>query len=89
MLYNLLTLYLGLDEADKRRYCNRLCRDNVAQIVELDVLNPSAVPPHYSAQQKRITVVNTHLYSNQKHPDVKLWQVWKLLINIQVYFAIF
>jgi len=72
---------LGLDENEARRYMNRLSRDNVAQIVVLEVLSGLGVKAN--RQQARVCIVNTHLYSNVQRPDVKLWQCLSLLHELE------
>jgi len=67
---------LGLDEQQCRRYMNRLSRDNIAQIVVLDVISRNR-------QLVQICVANTHLYSNVQRPDVKLWQTLTLIRELE------
>lgn len=72
-------LELGLDEAEARRYMNRLSRDNVAQVVVLEVIGA----PRQARGSTRLCVANTHLYSNVQRPDVKLWQALSLLQELE------
>ena len=73
-------LDLGLDEAEARKYMNRLSRDNVAQVVVLETLG---APRASRSSLTRVCVANTHLYSNVTRPDVKLWQTLALLQELQ------
>jgi CCR4-NOT transcription complex subunit 6 len=72
----------GLDEADQRWFMNKLLRDNIAQIVVLEVISRSAV--RLPRQSMQVCVANTHLYANHHKPDVKLWQVRSLLYDIMM-----
>ena len=72
---------LGLDESDGRRYINRLVKDNIAQIVVLEVISRSAV--RLPRQSIQVCVANTHLYSNHQRPDVKLWQAYALMRELE------
>lgn len=72
---------LSMDEGEYRRYMNRLLRDNVAQIVLLEAVSRSSVrSPRQSTQ---LCVANTHLYSNHRHPDVKMWQSCVLMRELE------
>ena len=72
---------LGLDESDGRRYINRLVKDNIAQIVVLEIISRSAV--RLPRQSIQVCVANTHLYSNHQRPDVKLWQAYALMRELE------
>ncbi|CAM6031273.1 unnamed protein product, partial [Sphagnum compactum] len=72
---------LGLDDSEGRRYINRLVKDNVAQIVVLEVMSRSAV--RLPRQSIQVCVANTHLYSNHQRPDVKLWQAYALMRELE------
>jgi len=37
----------------------------------------------------KVCIVNTHIYSNQSHPDVKLWQTWMLLQEVTHFCSMF
>jgi len=76
-------------------YLNRLSKDNVAQLVVLESATPS---PQQQQQQQRssssgrgggvpnqVCIANTHLYSNKDFPDVKLWQTWQLLQELETF----
>lgn len=58
---------------------NRLSRDNVAQVVVLEVIGA----PRQARGSTRLCVANTHLYSNVQRPDVKLWQALSLLQELE------
>jgi len=58
-----------------------LSKDNVAQIVVLEVIPKHGVRP--PRQLSHLCVVNTHLYSNVNRPDVKLWQTMALTNELQ------
>lgn len=71
---------LGLDDAERRRFMNKLSKDNIAQLIVLDTSQ--------SRQQLRggrtaICVVNTHLYANKNQPEVKLWQTLALVNEVE------
>lgn len=72
---------MGLDQQEERKYINRLSKDNVAQIVVLEVIPKHGVRP--PRQLSHLCVVNTHLYSNVNRPDVKLWQTMALTNELQ------
>lgn len=69
-------------------FMNRLSKDNVAQLVVLELAQP---PPSSSSSNKnnpqasQICIANTHLYSNKDFPDVKLWQAWQLLQELETF----
>jgi CCR4-NOT transcription complex subunit 6 len=71
---------LGLDESDARRFMNRLNRDNIAQIIVLESLSRTT---GNRGGRSTLCVVNTHIYSNQQRPDVKLWQTMNLVREVQ------
>jgi CCR4-NOT transcription complex subunit 6 len=72
---------LNLDPQEERKYINRLMKDNVAQVVVLEVIPKHGVRP--PRQLSHLCIVNTHLYSNVTRPDVKLWQTWMLMNELQ------
>ncbi len=72
---------LGLDEGEARRYMNRLNRDNIAQIIVLESLSRSS--NNRNTGRSSLCVVNTHIYSNNQRIDVKLWQSYNLIREIQ------
>lgn len=63
---------------DGMAFINRLSKDNVAQLVVLEFTQPSR-----SRDVAQICIANTHLYSNKDFPDVKLWQAWQLLQELE------
>lgn len=70
---------------DGMAYLNRLCKDNVAQLVVLELVNP-VLPSRANREPiNQICVANTHLYSNKDYPDVKLWQTWQLLQELETF----
>lgn len=75
---------IGLDDAEARKFMNRLSRDNVAQIVVLEALKAPARQPGMPPQPRSaICIVNTHLYSNVQRADVKLWQTVNLVRELR------
>lgn len=80
------TNVLGLNTRSEEgiQFLNRLSKDNVAQLVVLEVNHQPAMGR--SGQQREINqvcIANTHLYSNKDFPDVKLWQAWQLLQELE------
>ncbi|KAF0688105.1 Aste57867_20266 [Aphanomyces stellatus] len=70
-------------QASISRIRQRLVRDNIAQVVVLDV-----IPLHNEARKTTttlpsISVTNVHIFSNPEFPDVKLWQTHTLLQQIE------
>ena len=75
---------LGMNPNSKEgsTYLNRLMRDNIAQLVVLELIQQ--VPSRSRTEShKQLCVANTHLYSHKDFPDVKLWQVWQLLQELE------
>jgi len=68
-------------------FMNRLSKDNVAQLVVLELAQPpsSSSSSKSGAPQSQICIANTHLYSNKDFPDVKLWQSWQLLQELETF----
>jgi len=64
---------------------NRLSRDNVAQLVVLELAQPSHSSRANREPINQICIANTHLYSNKDFPDVKLWQSWQLLQELDTF----
>ena len=82
------TQVLGLNPRSEEgvAFLNRLSKDNVAQLVVLEVIPASSSTSRGSNTNREITqicVANTHLYSNKDFPDVKLWQTWQLLQELE------
>lgn len=65
-------------------YLNRLSKDNVAQLVVLELAQP-ALPTRNREPINQVCIANTHLYSNKDFPDVKLWQSWQLLQELETF----
>ena len=80
------TNVLGLNPRSEEgmQFINRLSKDNVAQLVVLEHIQQPTLgrtaPPR---EVNQICVANTHLYSNKDFPDVKLWQSWQLLQELE------
>ena len=68
-------------------FLNRLSKDNVAQLVVLELAQPptSSSSSKAGAANTQICIANTHLYSNKDFPDVKLWQAWQLLQELETF----
>jgi len=64
-------------------FLNRLSKDNVAQLVVLELANQPS--PASSKTPSQICIANTHLYSHKDFPDVKLWQSWQLLQELETF----
>ncbi len=66
-------------------YLNRLSKDNVAQFVVLELAQPSMSSRSNREPINQVCIANTHLYSNKDFPDVKLWQSWQLLQELETF----
>ncbi len=81
----------NMDEASSNRHIARLSKDNVAQVVVLEVLPEVVRSARVLGSEAsypggvQICVVNTHLYSNHMFPDVKLWQTVSLMQELEVF----
>eukprot|EP00980_Cylindrotheca_fusiformis_P001544 scaffold350_cov133-Cylindrotheca_fusiformis.AAC.15 len=79
------TQVLGLnprsDEAAS--FLNRLSKDNIAQLVVLELAQPTLATRTNRDPINQVCIANTHLYSNKDFPDVKLWQAWQLLQELE------
>jgi CCR4-NOT transcription complex subunit 6 len=73
---------LGLNPRsdDYAAFLNRLSKDNVAQLIVLEFMHP---PGRGGREINQVCIANTHLYSNKDFPDVKLWQTWQLLMELE------
>jgi CCR4-NOT transcription complex subunit 6 len=71
---------LGLDEAERRRFMNKLSKDNIAQLVVLDTSQNRTMG---RGGRTAMCVVNTHLYANKNQPEVKLWQTLALMNEVE------
>jgi CCR4-NOT transcription complex subunit 6 len=66
-------------------YLNRLLKDNIAQLVVLEFVQPSLSSRSNRDPINQVCIANTHLYSNKDFPDVKLWQTWQLLQELETF----
>jgi len=66
-------------------FLNRLSRDNIAQLVVLELVQPTMATRTNREPINQICIANTHLYSNKDYPDVKLWQTWQLLQELETF----
>jgi CCR4-NOT transcription complex subunit 6 len=66
-------------------YLNRLSKDNVAQLVVLELAQPTMSTRSNREPINQVCIANTHLYSNKDFPDVKLWQTWQLLQELETF----
>ena len=75
---------LGMNprKEDTAQYLNRLKKDNIAQCAVLEFTQTSRSTVN---QHNRLCVFNTHFYSNKDYPDIKLWQAWQLVNQIEEY----
>ena len=76
------TQVLGINPRSEEgaAFINRLSKDNVAQLVVLEFIQPAA---RSNREINQVCIANTHLYSNKDFPDVKLWQTWQLLQELE------
>jgi CCR4-NOT transcription complex subunit 6 len=77
------TQVLGLNPRSEEgmQFLNRLSKDNVAQLVVLEFIHQPVRSRQMDINQ--VCIANTHLYSNKDFPDVKLWQAWQLLQELE------
>lgn len=66
-------------------YLSRLSKDNVAQLVVLELAQPTLSSRSNRDPINQVCIANTHLYSNKDYPDVKLWQTWQLLQELETF----
>lgn len=80
------TQVLGLNPRSEEgvSFLNRLSKDNVAQLVVLELAQQSMGRSRGDAITQ-VCIANTHLYSNKDFPDVKLWQTWQLLQELETF----
>lgn len=82
---------IGLNPNSKEgsAYLNRLMRDNVAQLVVLELVQQPSMTSRSNRSNrepmKQLCIANTHLYSHKDYPDVKLWQTWQLLQELETF----
>jgi CCR4-NOT transcription complex subunit 6 len=60
-----------------KRTLNRLLKDNVAQILVLEMSAP------HPASRRQLVVANTHINASPEFSDVKLWQTQMLLQEVE------
>lgn len=79
------TQVLGLNPRTEEgmSFLNRLSKDNVAQLVVLELAQPTLATRANRDPINQVCIANTHLYSNKDFPDVKLWQAWQLLQELE------
>ena len=66
-------------------YLNRLSKDNIAQLIVLELAQPTLATRSNREPINQVCIANTHLYSNKDFPDVKLWQTWQLLQELETF----
>ena len=59
-----------------KRTLNRLLKDNIAQILVLEMSAP------HPASRRQLVVANTHINASPEFADVKLWQTQMLLQEV-------
>lgn len=64
---------------------NKLSKDNVAQLVVLELAQQSMTSRTNRDTINQVCIANTHLYSNKDCPDVKLWQTLHLLQELETF----
>ncbi|KAL9182007.1 hypothetical protein ACHAXT_012350 [Thalassiosira profunda] len=64
---------------------NKLSKDNVAQLVVLELAQQSLASRTNRGEPSQVCIANTHLYSNKDCPDVKLWQTLHLLQELETF----
>jgi len=64
-----------------KRLLNRLLRDNVAQVVALEVNMPAG--QQIPGGRRQLVIANTHINASVEFADVKLWQTQHLLIEVE------
>lgn len=81
------TQVLGMNPRSEEgaTFLNKLSKDNVAQLVVLELVQPTPVSRSNRDPINQLCIANTHLYSNKDFPDVKLWQAWQLLQELETF----
>mmetsp|Transcript_34618 Transcript_34618/g.83631 ORF Transcript_34618/g.83631 Transcript_34618/m.83631 type:complete len:632 (+) Transcript_34618:486-2381(+) len=79
------TQVMGLNPRSEEglNFLNRLSKDNIAQLVVLELATPQMATRSNRDPINQVCIANTHLYSNKDFPDVKLWQAWQLLQELE------
>jgi CCR4-NOT transcription complex subunit 6 len=78
-------LGMNLRSEEGAAFLNRLSKDNIAQLVVLELAQPSMSSRTNRDPINQVCIANTHLYSNKDFPDVKLWQAWQLLQELETF----
>jgi len=63
--------------SNDRQVLNRLLKDNVAQVLLLEMIAP------HPSTRRQVMVANTHINASPEFADVKLWQTQHLLLEIE------
>jgi CCR4-NOT transcription complex subunit 6 len=71
---------LGLSPEHSSVFLRRLCKDNIAQVAVLEVLQNQR---QRGRSPSHICIANTHIYSHPEFPDVKLWQAHTLMQELE------
>lgn len=81
-----VTTVMGLNPRSEEgaAMLNKLSKDNVAQLVVLELAQPS-LSSRPGRDVGQVCIANTHLYSNKDCPDVKLWQTLHLLQELETF----
>ena len=82
-----VTTVMGLNPRSEEgaTILNKLSKDNVAQLVVLELAQQSIASRTNRDPINQVCVANTHLYSNKDSPDVKLWQTLHLLQELETF----
>lgn len=80
-----VTTVMGLNPRSEEgaSILNKLSKDNVAQLVVLELAQQSITSR--ANRDSQVCIANTHLYSNKDCPDVKLWQTLHLLQELETF----
>lgn len=78
---------IEFNEAARQKTSNskalrRLMRGNVALVVVLEELHGGAAATH-RRRKRRLCVATTHIFWDPEYADVKLWQTWVLLQELE------
>lgn len=82
-----VTTVMGLNPRSEEgaAILNKLSKDNVAQLVVLELAQQSMASRANRDPTNQLCIANTHLYSNKDCPDVKLWQTLHLLQELETF----